>query len=52
MGLQFRAEFFNVFNNPNFRLPNSNVSSAQVGRITAVVDDNQRIVQLGLKLSF
>lgn len=52
MGLQFRAEFFNVFNNPNFRLPNSNASSAQFGRITAVVDDNQRIVQLALKLSF
>jgi hypothetical protein len=50
--LQFRAEFFNIFNNPNFRLPNSNASSAQFGRITAVVDDNQRILQLGLKLSF
>jgi hypothetical protein len=52
MNLQFRAEFFNIFNNPNFRLPNSNASSAQIGRITAVVDDNQRILQLGLKLSF
>ncbi len=50
--LQFRAEFFNVFNNPNFRLPNNNGASAQFGRITAVVDDNQRIVQLGMKLSF
>jgi hypothetical protein len=50
--LQFRAEFFNAFNNPNFRLPNSNQASAQFGRITAVVDDNQRIIQLGLKLSF
>ncbi len=52
MGLQFRAEFFNVFNNPNFRLPNANAASAQFGRVTAVVDDNQRIIQLGLKLSF
>jgi hypothetical protein len=50
--LQFRAEFFNIFNNPNFRLPNANASSAQFGRITAVTDDNQRIVQLGMKLSF
>ena len=50
--LQFRAEFFNVFNNPNFRLPNNNAASAQFGRVTAVVDDNQRIVQLGMKLSF
>lgn len=52
IGLQFRAEAFNIFNNPNFRLPNSNASSAQFGRVTAVVDDNQRILQLGLKLSF
>jgi hypothetical protein len=52
LGVQFRAEFFNIFNNPNFRLPNNNASSAQVGRITSVVDDNQRIIQLGLKLSF
>jgi hypothetical protein len=52
VGLQFRAEFFNIFNNPNFRLPNSNASSAQFGLVTAVVDDNQRIIQLGLKLSF
>lgn len=50
--LQFRAEFFNVFNNPNFRLPNNNAASAQFGRVTAVVDDNQRIIQLGMKLSF
>jgi hypothetical protein len=50
--LQFRAEFFNVFNHANFRLPASNVSSAQKGRITAVVDDSQRIIQFGLKLLF
>src|SRR4030095_14330794 len=50
--LQFRAEFFNVFNHPNFRLPTSNISSSQRDRITAVIDDNQRIIQFGLKLLF
>jgi hypothetical protein len=50
--IQFRAEFFNVFNHPNFRLPASNISSSQRGRITAVLDDNQRIIQFGLKLLF
>ncbi len=52
VNLQFRAEFFNVFNHPNFRLPASNISSSQRGRITAVVDENQRIIQFGLKLLF
>ena len=52
MNLQFRAEFFNVFNNVNFKLPNSNISSAQAGQITAVVQDSQRIIQFGLKVRF
>ncbi len=52
VNLQFRAEFFNIFNNVNFSLPNSNISSSQVGRITGVVGDSQRIIQFGLKLTF
>jgi hypothetical protein len=58
VNLQFRAEAFDAFNNVNFQLPNSNMSSAQVGRITSVVTDNfglpnsQRIIQFGLRLTF
>jgi hypothetical protein len=52
VGMQFRAEFFNVFNNVNFRLPNSTVTSSSFGKITQVVADNQRIIQFGLKLIF
>jgi hypothetical protein len=52
VGMQFRAEVFNIFNNVNFRLPNNNVSSAQFGQINAVVEDNQRIIQFGLKILF
>ncbi|MDZ4802669.1 MAG: TonB-dependent receptor [Bryobacteraceae bacterium] len=50
--VQFRAEFFNLLNNANFRIPNSNAASAQFGRVTQVVDESQRIVQMALKLSF
>jgi hypothetical protein len=52
VNLQFRAELFNIFNNVNFSLPNSNISSSQAGRITGVLPDSQRIVQFGLKLMF
>lgn len=58
MTLQFRAEFFDVFNNVKFQPPGSNISSSTVGRITSVVVDSfglpnsERIIQLGLKLSF
>jgi hypothetical protein len=52
IGLQFRAEFFNIFNTVNFNIntPTSNVSSAQFGRITSALDP--RILQFGLKLLF
>lgn len=50
VSLQFRAEFFNVFNNVNFNAPNTNVSSQQFGRITSSLDP--RILQFGLKILF
>ena len=50
VALDFRAEFFNVFNNVNFTPPNSNQSSGQFGRITSALDP--RIVQFGLRLQF
>ncbi len=50
VALEFRAEFFNIFNNVMFNAPNSNQSSAQFGRITSALDP--RIVQFGLKLEF
>ncbi len=48
--VQFRAEFFNLFNNVNFKLPNSRLTSSSFGRITSAFDP--RIIQFGLKLSF
>ena len=51
INVQFRAEFFNIFNNVNFNLPNANLSSgAQFGRITSALDP--RILQFGLKMLF
>lgn len=54
MNVQFRAEFFNVFNQVNFDLPNTNVSGANFGRITRTDPGfgDPRIIQFGLKFVF
>jgi hypothetical protein len=48
--LQFRAEFFNIFNHTNFRLPDSDISSPTFGQIHA--DLGPRVIQLALKFMF
>jgi len=48
--LQFRAEFFNLFNHPNFNLPANRVTQPTYGRITTAMDP--RIVQFALKYRF
>ena len=45
--LQFRGEFFNLFNHTNFNEPNSTITAATYGRITSALDP--RILQFGLK---
>ena len=49
--LQYRAEFFNLFNTPQFGLPNDSIGSPNAGIITSIVG-NPRQVQMGLRLSF
>jgi hypothetical protein len=48
--LQFRAEFFNLFNRVNLNNPASSLSGAGFGRITGAGDP--RIGQLALKIIF
>ena len=48
--LQFRAEFFNIFNNVNFRLPNNDINSPNFAQIQAAQPG--RVVQLALKFQF
>jgi len=62
--LQFRAEFFNIFNHPNFALPSNVVSpgGATAGIITQTPDvaqgnpglggGGQRVMQFGLRYQF
>jgi len=60
MGLNFRAEFFNIFNHPQYGEPISDINygspapgtvSPNFGEVNSTVN-NPRLVQLALKLSF
>jgi hypothetical protein len=51
MGLNFRAEFFNLFNHAQFGLPVSDISAPGFGSVNSTVN-NPRLVQFGLKLTF
>ncbi len=64
VGIQLRAEFFNIFNHPNFALPGGTVTPGvgPIGVITQTPDVAQgnpglggggpRVIQLGLKVIF
>ena len=67
LGLQFRTEFFNLFNHTNFANPINNQSNANFGKITAtlgsatatavgttggVVGGGPRVIQGSLRLEF
>ena len=54
--LQFRSEFFNVFNHPNFDNPNATANSASFGRIASAGTSDPRLssrqIQFALRLVF
>ncbi len=49
--LEFRAEAFNLFNTPQFGLPNATLGVATTGTISSVVNP-QRQLQLALRFAF
>ena len=49
--LEFRAEFFNIFNHPNFDFPNTAFGTPQFGSIRST-SEPAREIQLGLKFIF
>jgi len=51
MNVEFRTEFFNLFNHPQFAAPNTTQVSPNFGVVTATLG-NPRLVQFGLKFAF
>jgi Carboxypeptidase regulatory-like domain/TonB-dependent Receptor Plug Domain len=62
LSLQFRAEFFNIFNDPHFALPRNTMTAPNFGALFQTPDVAQnnvglgsggpRLIQFGLKLTF
>jgi len=52
LNVEFRAEFFDLFNHPQFGPPNSTATSPTFGVVTNTVNNTFRIAQFGLKFIF
>ena len=50
IGYEFRAEFYNVFNNVNFGAPDAGLQDSNFGQISSAGDP--RILQMALKIRF
>jgi len=51
MGLNFRAEFFNLFNHAQYGMPVNDFNASGFGAVNSTVN-NPRLIQLALKLTF
>ena len=52
LNMEFRGEFFDLFNHPQFGPPNGTSTSPTFGVVTNTVNSSFRIVQFGLKFIF
>lgn len=50
--LQFRAEFYNIFNHPALQPPVTDVTNAQFGQIISSIGGSERNIQFGLRFLF
>ena len=49
--LEFRAEFFNLFNHPVFAIPGTSINSSSGGQVSSTLNSN-RIIEFAMKFFF
>ena len=50
LNLQLRGEFYNTFNHPNFKNPNTTIGNVNYGKITS--DNGARVMEVALRIFF
>jgi hypothetical protein len=50
--MQFRTQFYNITNNPQFSQPDGNQPDGNFGRITSTLLDAERQIEFGLRFTF
>jgi hypothetical protein len=50
VNLQLRGEFYNTFNHPNFKNPNTTIGNVNYGKITS--DNGPRVMEVALRIFF
>jgi hypothetical protein len=51
VNFEFRAEFFNIFNHPNFSIPSGNINNANFGVLTGTIG-SPREIQFNARINF
>jgi hypothetical protein len=55
LNMEFRSEFFNIFNHAEFDNPNTNILSSQFGKVTGTGnpgDPKARVIQFAVRFTF